>query len=149
MQKTIIVVKGTKKQGKTESITTLFSILENEGHKTFECTTTQNTKETVGTIMYHSTKIGFCSIGDPNSSQKDNLEKLIFEENCDIIITASRTRGETVNNIANLAKVNNYTIIWTSNYTCDIRQELQSKLNMLFAKSLVQLIKELYNSDEK
>ncbi len=149
MQKTIMVVKGSENQGKTESITTMFSALEKKGHKAQEYTETQGTKETVGTITYHTAKIGFCSIGDPNSSQKDNLEKLIFEENCDIIITASRTRGKTTDIISNLANVNNYNIIWTSNYACDIQHKLQSNLNMLFAKSLIQLVKEIIKTDEK
>lgn len=55
--------------------------------------------------------IGFASMGDPDSAQEDSIKELI-NNNCKIVVCASRTRGETVNNITRLAQIYDYQIIW-------------------------------------
>lgn len=136
MSKTIIVVQGGVNQGKTESIRSIFDRFKEKNilieEKFFN-------SEVVAIFEENGIKIGINSIGDPNSSQKDWLKHLVSEE-CKIIITASRTRGETVININDLANLYNYTTIWTSNYVChNENKENTHKLNILFANAILKL----------
>jgi hypothetical protein len=50
------------------------------------------------------------STGDPGSSQKESLEKLL-KEDCDIVVAASRSYGKTVEDADELAKQYNYDFI--------------------------------------
>ncbi len=140
MKKIIIVIKGVSNQGKTTSINTLFSKLKEIGNVEEKHT---DAKEVISIINYNKRKIGLCSIGDPKSSQEEWLKNLISKK-CDIIITASRTRGSTTNLIYNLSESFGYDIIWTSNYISSVYDdEFHKKLNILFANSLVKLLNKL------
>ena len=55
--------------------------------------------------------------GDPNSNQGECLNDAV-KENADIIVCASRTRGDTKDCIYDTAK-NGYGIIWFSNFHVD------------------------------
>ena len=57
--------------------------------------------------------IGIESQGDPNSRQQASLD-LFLQNNCDIIVCASRTRGETVYTIENFCSDNQYDSFWIS-----------------------------------
>ena len=57
--------------------------------------------------------IGIESQGDPNSRQQASLD-LFLQNNCDIIVCASRTRGETVYTIENFCSDNQYNSFWIS-----------------------------------
>lgn len=57
-------------------------------------------------------RIGLSSKGDPNSNA-EGIKKLI-KENCGIIVCASRTRGGTVDIVQQLAKENDFKVIWLS-----------------------------------
>lgn len=62
-------------------------------------------------------KIGFSSLGDPGyPAHYDNLESMV-KANCDIILTACRTRGTTVDNITSLAQQYGYRVIWMSPFS--------------------------------
>lgn len=88
-------------------------------------------------------RIGISSIGDPDSHQGALLRKHA-EANCDIIICASRTKGETTENIRAIAKQYSYEIIWTSNFHNPTENILKGlDLNNLFADSIISLIDQL------
>ena len=55
-------------------------------------------------INYRGHTIGCMSTGDPGSSQKESLEKLL-KEDCDIVVAASRSYGKTVEDADELAKL--------------------------------------------
>ena len=57
--------------------------------------------------------IGIESQGDPNSRQKSSLT-LFGKNNCDIIVCASRTKGDTVANVNNFCHRNGYDCFWIS-----------------------------------
>ncbi len=90
-------------------------------------------------------------MGDPGSSQKDSIETLM-KEDCDAIVCASRTKGQTTRDVMSLAQQYEYTLIWTSNYSLDAEiynlntgtvnsfNNLTGNLNSLFAKSIKALI---------
>lgn len=116
--KKLICVWGSAGYGKTSSIIELDKILNNQ------CTIT-NVVVSVGTysddicrvyeIQYGNQKytIGIESQGDPNSRQAASLQ-LFNQNNCNIIVCASRTRGQTVTNVDNFCHNHNYDLFWIS-----------------------------------
>ena len=66
--------------------------------------------EIVDYVKYHDCMIGFSSVGDPNSAQEEDLEGML-KRDCDIVITASRTYGSTVDILERLAEQYHYRII--------------------------------------
>lgn len=139
--KTIICIFGWAQRGKTSSIKSIASLY---GIK-------PDTYDFCDSAMFNGKRIGFASMGDPGSSQKDSIEKLIKEE-CDTIVCASRTKGQTTSDVMSLARQYGYTLIWTSNYSIDAEvydlktsnansfNNLTGNLNSLFAKSIKALI---------
>ncbi|SMC53968.1 hypothetical protein SAMN04488101_101203 [Pedobacter nyackensis] len=60
--------------------------------------------------------VGVESQGDPHTGLKDRLIDLADNYHCDIIISTSRTRGETVIAVDHLHYSKGFQIIWTSTY---------------------------------
>lgn len=142
MNKTIIVVKGHSNQGKTQSIHTLFTELKKIDCKLIEENFYNSDIKAI--VEFKGQKIGICSIGDPNSAQADLLTDLVSKD-CNIIITASRTRGETIEIIEHLANQHKYATIYTSNYIYNKEEDttMYEKLNNQFAHAIIELIKHL------
>ncbi len=91
--------------------------------------------------------IGCCSQGDPCSKQNEWLERC-REKNCDIIVVACRTRGETVQNIERVAWQSNCPIIYCSTYQYTPHGQNKDEntfhfLNGLFVQHLLNLIVEI------
>jgi len=153
--KTIIAIKGLEDNGKTSSIIKIFYDLVQDNKPNeilFKSEPYSNDNKDFHAVIictFHlkdsikKIKIGIASAGDPDSNQLDCLKKNI-EHNCDIIICACRTKGETVKNIENSAKDSNYQIIWTSNYNLadkkEKNNELISILNAEFSQAIINLI---------
>lgn len=107
MSKTIICMYAPANCGKTQTIRHLFIKLGGK-RKVF------NGKRDFGAeINFGNKKIGFASEGDPGSNQRTDLEQLA-QNKCDIIVTASRTKGGTVDNIGDIAQKYKYRVIWIS-----------------------------------
>ena len=102
MEKTIICLSGPKDKGKTTTIWKLYELLGGINREWFP--------EVEDSIVYHHHKIGCMSTGDPGSSQRESLEKLL-KKGCDIVVTASRTYGETEINLYDLARQYHYKVI--------------------------------------
>ena len=65
-------------------------------------------------VMRGGFKIGCDSLGDPGSAQKEWLEDLMNKHHCDIIVTACRTRGSTVDILMDLSEKYGYSVEWLS-----------------------------------
>lgn len=107
MNKTIICLYATANCGKTKTIRSLFAKLG--GDKIL----LDKSRDIVGVVNFGNKEIGFASEGDPDSPQWENIEPLA-QKKCDIIVTASRTKGDTVNNIFDIANKYGYTVVWIS-----------------------------------
>ncbi|MES2738370.1 MAG: hypothetical protein V4672_18765 [Verrucomicrobiota bacterium] len=59
-----------------------------------------------------------------------------------LIFCATRTSGETVQAVEELAEAADYEVIWTSTYQTG-NEEWQGRLNALKARHLIELLKEL------
>ena len=127
MSKTIICLYAPADCGKTKTIRSLF--LKLGGDKNV----LNGTHDFISDVNYGRKKIGFASQGDPDSSQKENLEKLA-QNNCDIIVTASRTKGGTVDNVCEIANKYGYTVVWVSPFYFYDAKDATDDLFLFFAE---------------
>jgi len=84
--------------------------------------------------------IGIESQGDPKTNLEKRLEELVNKYNCDIIYCTTRTRGETVKAVENVAVTFGYDQIWTSTYQTTGNHSL---VNDLKAKHIIDLTQKL------
>jgi len=95
--------------------------------------------------------IGIKSQGDPGCELKERLQEIVDDYSVDYLFCATRTKGETVNDVYEVSKLNGYEILWTSTYQSDKNENesLIDFLNKLKAKHLLDLLKELIKEDER
>ena len=104
MKKTIICLYAPANRGKTNTIRSLFIKLGGDKN------VLNGTHDFVADVNFGRKKIGFVSQGDPGSPQNENLEKLA-QGNCEIIVTASRTKGDTVYAVYDIANKYGYDVV--------------------------------------
>ena len=102
MKKTIICLSASENTGKTTSVRKLYELLGGTSKK--------YDSEVADSVEYREHTIGCMSVGDPNSAQEERLEELL-SKGCDIVVTASRSYGGTVDILNNLAERYNYKVI--------------------------------------
>jgi hypothetical protein len=120
MKKTIIAVYGRKDEGKSSSIKLVCHKLLDE----FPNAISSIPKEEISysgdillVITLGSVRIGIESQGDPNSRMiTEETIKYLAEEKCDIILCATRTGGETVHKVDEIADAYNYHTLWLSTF---------------------------------
>jgi len=140
----IITLSNPGNHGKTQTIINLSSLIEKE-YPRLETISSNYHRSEVSKIYRVGNKVlALESHGDPKSGLKGRLEKIIQcnPENL-TIVTASRTRGETPNDITAVAKEYGFNVIWTSNYVTYDKSIDKEKLNNLKAKHLLQMLQEL------
>jgi phenylalanyl-tRNA synthetase beta subunit len=143
--KTIIVVRGTAGVGKTSVIKEVYNVLKSTPRCKIINGPPSEEKDIEVTLKYYSKLIGISSMGDPNSDLFNRL-KAHAKNNCEVILTASRTSRSTVNDVEDIARKNGYQIIQTSHYYTDTQDPQIAKnldLNKEFAKGLADLILKL------
>ncbi|MDO6431525.1 hypothetical protein Q4E93_13050 [Flavitalea sp. BT771] len=90
-------------------------------------------------IVIGSIKIGITTKGDPNSDLDKRLQFLI-DEDCIIVLCATRTSGATVGIVEAFERANNFRATWVTNYQSGFDDE-RAFLNQRSAHDLVQLIR--------
>ena len=80
------------------------------------------------------------SEGDPGTGLKGRLLEMADEHKADVIFCATRTRGDTVRAVDDVAKSRGYEVIWTSTYQT---ADNHDKVNALKAKHIIELMREL------
>lgn len=151
MAKTIIIIEGPQRHGKSESLLELIRKLKN-------CSGFINTKDIIGRgkdvcsifTLNQTKKFGIVTYGDPKDSRNINYRlkqglDVCIADNCSIIIAACRsTKNNTVLRfITKFAKNNNYQTIQTANFYAKSPNTNPSRivLNDIFAQNLINLIK--------
>ncbi len=145
MEKTIIAVYGSQQKGKSETIKNIYQlILPDPNASLLELEKENNFKQDILlTIQFGNFVIGLESQGDPYGRSKQTLPRLA-KKGCDIIVCASRTRGETVNIINKVAEDHDYHTLWISSF---YSPKLDHKvLNKIAALNIIKIIKTLINS---
>ena len=68
------------------------------------------------------------SQGDPKTNLLGRLQDLVNNFNADVIFCSTRTKGDTVVAVDNLATQNGFETIWTSTYQTDTHQKTANRL---------------------
>ena len=123
--------------GKSETLLKVIDILKTKADPVTEELIDGHDKYAV--FELDGKKIVVNTQGDPYSYQEKGLKRAV-DENAVIIVCASRTRGNTVEMIYEIAK-NGYEVIWLSNfYADDEKLSCVPYLSDISARSIVELI---------
>ena len=138
--KTIICLSGKSNIGKTETIYNVWKKLNQPFAAPMK--TANSGKEILAKLMYNNHSIGIETFGDPNSKQSEWI-KILIKEECEIIVCASRSYGETVEIVENYARKNGYAIVWASPLFTKtaIKKIDHTILKELTADMIIELIK--------
>lgn len=142
MRKTIICLIAPSNKGKTTAIKKVYELLGGDGE------VRNNNDDFVDVLKCDGAVVGCGSAGDPPGvKQKDALEYLMGQEICDIVIGASRTRGITVDNVLEFAKMYKYRIIWfTPSYVYDpLNDEVYDFFTQKNAEIVIKLVRQIIN----
>lgn len=143
--KTILSVWNSSSKGKTETIRELAKLLLS----TYPAFTPVKPSSVhipkkgdfILVIDINGIIVGIVSQGDPGTGLKAKLEDLIDTYQCDIIICATRTRGDTVETVKKMAWQKKYDVIRTSTY--QVSQDHRGLANQLKARHLLSLLQGL------
>ena len=141
-EKFIVCVSGHSSMGKTGTIRQAWEKFRKISDKPL--ITKSQGKELVGVVRKNARKYGFETLGDPYSDQEKWI-KILVESECEIIVAASRTHGETVNIVKRIAHQNNYRIIWFSPFYIETYNGVHEIdfLKSCSADAIINLIKKL------
>jgi hypothetical protein len=148
-KRVIIAVRGRGQVGKSTALRVVFDQLDNLGN--FNLIEPPSRPilpppfDITATGTFAGKTIGIETQGDPPGTRQMRSLTNFANANCNIIICACRTSGETVQNIITTANRFNYEIIWTSHLFGEtaglaIRR---NELNDVFANMIVDLVQRL------
>lgn len=139
--KTVIANRGVEKQGKTTSIKKVYAELKQKYPQLIIHSELDN-GDVKAIVEIGGIKIGIESQGDPYSRQGQSLQDFLAA-GCEIILVACRTKGDTMTNVLNLGKKNEYRIIFAQNY---VNFELKEALNYTYAICVLNMIDDIINN---
>ncbi len=133
--KKIIALYRRAETGKTSTLNLLIELLD----KNEKAEENRLTKDRRVSISYGSKKIAVTTWGDNEVELKENI-KYFEKEDCDILVTATRTRGETTEILNDYAKEINTEIIWIEK---NLSASLEELINQTQAKDIKAVIDSL------
>lgn len=133
--KTIICLWGLADIGKTSAIGAIHAKLNFSRNPPIK--TAGN--DFCAIVEFCGHKIGFASQGDPCSLQESWIDELL-NASCEVIVCASRTKGQTVDTVEHRAHKNGYTLIWFSPFSSGDQISTET-LNELTADAVIALIR--------
>jgi hypothetical protein len=117
---TILAIWNTGGKGKSTTILNLANLLMASfpAHKVIFCSKNviSLTIDFRLILEINGKIIALESQGDPKTGLKKRLDDIVIKHHPDLIICSTRTRGETVQAVDNIANKYNYCTIWTSTY---------------------------------
>lgn len=135
MQKLVIANWGVGEKGKSSSVKNVFALLSEK----FPSIVLINNGDIKAMVQIGEVLVGIESQGDPKSRQGESLRN--FQKmGCDIIVCASRSYGETCENIKDL-KNHGYQVVWTQNDRTD-DETMHDYLNRRYAERVVEMIED-------
>ncbi len=133
--KKIIALYRRAETGKTSTLNLLIELLD-KNKKVEEIRLTEDRRVS---ISYGNKKIAVTTWGDNGFELKENI-KYFENEDCDILVTATRTRGETTEILNDYAKEINTEIIWIEK---NLSASLEELINQTQAKDIKAVIDSL------
>ena len=133
--KQIIALCGRSNTGKTNTLNYLIGLLD----KSQEADITALTRDRRVVISYNNKKIAITTCGDNGEELKKNI-KFFVENACDILVTATRSKGETRKIISNYASKIGTGI---TRIEKNIAQRLTDRINQTQAEDIQAVINNL------
>lgn len=107
--KVIIALFGITDTGKTTTLNGLINYLRSGYEVRF--LDEESKEDNIAIFKIKGIYVGIATGGDDGEGVNKNIHSLI-NEHCSIIVTATRTKGDTTNIVSELAKVDSYSINW-------------------------------------
>jgi hypothetical protein len=144
MQRLVIANTGITDRGKTQALNKVIEELTDVNNKAEVVKEKSLDNGDVRVILlYKGKKIGIETQGDPGvlSRLSPSLDYFV-QENCEVIVCACRTSGNTYEAVEDLQKQHGYKIIWYSNpYVESIKEgDFPDKVKAVYAKSVREMI---------
>lgn len=131
--KKIIALYGAANKGKTTTLNILVDLLA----VVSDCYNIERHYDSKAMFVINNKNIGVCTSGDNQEEIKNNIE-FFYKNECEIIITATRTKGEGVSELEKFTKKQGIEIDW-------IMKENNLELNGLVAADIFRrIINEIY-----
>lgn len=137
MIKTVIANMGVADFGKTASLKEVYNVVKLKFPQITPNSPMIDNGDLKAIFTINNIKIGIETQGDPNSRIFSSIDDFV-NQNCDIIICACRTSGETRKKVLS-TQDNGYRIIWASNYCCKDKNAFKT-LNYLYAENIVEIV---------
>lgn len=112
--KLIVCISAIGNQGKTEIVCNLANLLATVPGSSIQGTIPVQGDFTL-VVTANGKSCGLESCGDPSTGLYGRLEKLALTP-CEVIVCASRSKGDTVDDVKMIARNYQYEVIWTSPY---------------------------------
>ena len=93
---------------------------------------------------YKEKKICIITSGD-NSKDMEEWFGWALKANADVVVCASRSKGETIDCVNEYAEKGDYYVVWLSNYYCNSDESIINMLNDCTAESILNVIEKLLN----
>ena len=132
----IIALCGVKNVGKTTTLNKLIDLLS----LIADSYGIERLRETRASFTIRGRKVAVCTPGDTKDIIKDNISYFPDIDEYDVFVTASHTRGGTVEELESLAKKKDAKLIW-------IDKEDDKSKNPVIAAGLLGLIMQGINKD--
>lgn len=139
MKKTIIALKGTANIGKSMTLSRLGRQLQANGAVTNEDITREDYR---AVFRYNNVTIGLQTYGDTEHLINQGLSGFLNQQ-CDIIVIASKSYGATVDALYTFAGQNSYRLIWASPYEVRDGSITTDKMKSYNASHLLRLIDDI------
>lgn len=117
-QKYIICNSACANWGKSDTLLDVIATLKKTSSYKLLCEKPNNGKDKWCYFVDEEKSVVISTLGDPNSAQPKWLEDAA-KTNANVIVTACRTRGSSVNAVYDVANRYGYEIIWFNNFHCD------------------------------
>ena len=126
MNKEILVLKAPKNRGKTKTIYKLAAKFKDYYGNQIETVDKEYQNDIPSLFKIKNNIIGFFSLGD---TEKETTKAIEFfkENNCNICITACRTKGETKKKILEFAKKEKYNLFFFDEFHCYIENRPEKR----------------------
>ena len=145
MRELVIANRGAAQIGKSSSIKAVYQLMKDKGHKLLVEEWQGGDIKAIFEI--DGVKVGIESQGDPDSGMEPTMEAFV-KENCEIIVTACRTKSFTYEKVTDyLGKENGYEILWAAHYVyrAPNADGIRAILNASYAQQVYQLIQDRIN----
>lgn len=138
MEKIAIVDYGAGEQGKSAAIKSVYKALS-EGFEGVKIENYMDDGDVKAELLINGYRIGIESQGDPGSRVYASLKEFV-QHDCDMIIVACRTKGDTIEEVRHLRE-DGYKVIWTQHMISKDLAFLQTRLNAMYAQNILAVVK--------